>query len=89
MKSKHLYPSSRFFTDSFEKSTIDDKKQSSFAGSSNEDPKSTIRNNFTFKRRSIKQKIISRLDKFIGEIDDESHCSRKENHYYNKEINKL
>lgn len=66
MKAKNFYPSSRFLTDSFEKSIIDDKKQSSFMGSSNEDPKSTIRNNFTFKRRSIKQKIISRLDKFIG-----------------------
>jgi hypothetical protein len=48
-----------------------------------------IRSNFTFKRRSVKQKIINKLGRFIGEIDDQSHCSRKENNYYNKEINKL
>lgn len=50
---------------------------------------SKIKSIFTFKRRSIKQKIISRLEKFIGEIDEETVCSRKENNYYNKEINKL
>ena len=48
-----------------------------------------IKNDFTFKRRSVKQKIINKLDRFIGEIDDETMCSRKENNYYNKEINKL
>ena len=51
--------------------------------------KSSIREKFTFKRRSIKQKIISKIGKFIGEIDDESHSNRKENNYYNQEINKL
>jgi hypothetical protein len=50
---------------------------------------SQIKSNFTFKRRNIKQKIINKLGKFIGEIDDEEHCSKKENSYYNKEINKL
>lgn len=44
---------------------------------------SLIKENFTFRRRSIKEKIIKKLDKFIGEIDDETFSSKKENGYFN------
>jgi hypothetical protein len=32
---------------------------------------------------------MRQLDRFIGQVDEESHCSRNENKYYHEEINKL
>ena len=43
----------------------------------------SIKQNFTFRRRSIKQKIIKKIDKFIGNIDDETITNKKQNVYYN------
>ncbi len=37
----------------------------------------------------MKERIIKKLDQFICDIDEETHCNRKENNYYCNEINKL
>lgn len=65
MSTNKSHYASRFFTESYNKPSLTSKKPSFIA-----ENKSLIRNNFTFKRRSIKQKIINKLDRFIGEIDD-------------------